>query len=198
MLPEMVQAEGISFQRIQSGGAVYGQCRPYHAPAQKQQYQVAHYHRRQGLAFAKVALVVMRSEMTKLARQLPEYETVRAMYGVGETTAVQLMAEIGDVRRFPCRSSIVRFADVDPAVDESGKYISASNPTTKRGSPHLRKTLFQIMSTIIQHAPADNPVFQFFDRKRREGNHYVYMTAAANRFLRIYYGTVMAYLGSTP
>ena len=150
------------------------------------------------LASAKATLAVLRAEMNRLAQQLPEYETVRAMYGVGETTAVQLMAEIGDVRRFPCRSSIVRFADVDPAVDESGKYISASNPTTKRGSPHLRKTLFQIMSTIIQHEPADNPVFQFFDRKRREGNHYVYMTAAANRFLRIYYGTVMAYLGSTP
>ena len=35
----------------------------------------------------------------RLARQLPEYETVRAMYGVGERTAPQLMAEIGDVRR---------------------------------------------------------------------------------------------------
>ena len=150
------------------------------------------------LASAKATLAVLRTELDRLARLLPEYDTVRAMYGVGERTAPHLMADIGDVRRFPCRSSIVRFADVDPAVDESGKYISASNPTTKRGSPHLRKTLFQIMSTIIQHAPADNPVFQFFDRKRREGNHYVYMTAAANRFLRIYYGTVMAYLGSTP
>lgn len=57
------------------------------------------------------------------------------------------------------------------------------------------KTLFQVMSTIIQHAPADDPVFQFLDRKRQEGKHYyVYMTAAANKFLRIYYGTVTAYL----
>lgn len=29
------------------------------------------------------------------------------MYGIGETTAAQLMAEIGDVRRFPRRSLIV-------------------------------------------------------------------------------------------
>ena len=42
------------------------------------------------------------------------------------------MAEIGDVRRFPRRSSIVGFAGVDPAVDDSGKHISKSNPTTKR------------------------------------------------------------------
>ena len=35
------------------------------------------------LASAKATLAVMRSEMDRLARQLPEYETVRAMYGVG-------------------------------------------------------------------------------------------------------------------
>ncbi len=93
------------------------------------------------LASAKVTMAVMRAEMNGLAQQLPEYETVRAMYGVGETTAVQLMAEIGDVRRFPRRNSIVSYVGVDPAVDESGKHISQSNPTTKRGSPHLRKTL---------------------------------------------------------
>ena len=55
--------------------------------------------------------------MTRLAMQLPEYDTVRAMYGIGETTAAQPMAEIGDVRRFPRRSSIVGFAGVDPAVN---------------------------------------------------------------------------------
>ena len=143
------------------------------------------------LASAKATLAIMRSEMTRLARQLPEYETVRAMYGVGETTSVQLMAEIGDVRRFPKRSSIVSFAGVDPAVDESGKHISKSNPTTKRGSPHLRKTLYQIVCTYLRKAPADEPVYQFLDKKRAEGKPYfVYMTAAQNKFLRIYYARV--------
>ena len=94
------------------------------------------------LTSAKAALAGLRTEMDRLARQFPEHETVRAMYGVGETGAVQLMAEIGDVRRFSKRSSIVSFAGVDPAVDESGKHVSRSKPTTKRGSPHLRRTLY--------------------------------------------------------
>lgn len=143
------------------------------------------------LASAKATLAVLRAEMERLARQLPEYETVRAMYGVGGTTAAQLMAEIGDVRRFPRRSSIVSFAGVDPAVDESGKHVSKSNPTTKRGSPHLRKTLYQIVCTYLRKAPADEPVYQFLDKKRAEGKPYfVYMTAAQNKFLRIYYARV--------
>ena len=139
----------------------------------------------------KMTVASVRSEMTRLAKQLPEYETVLAMYGVGETTAAQLMAEIGDVRRFPRRSSIVGFAGIDPAVDESGKHVSKCNPTTKRGSPHLRKTLYQIVCTYLKKSPADEPVYQFLDKKRAEGKPYfVYMTAAQNKFLRIYYARV--------
>jgi len=143
------------------------------------------------LASAKSTLAVLSAEMDRLARQLPEYGIVRAMYGVGEKTAPQLIAEIGDVRRFPQRSSISAFAGVDPAVNSSGKHISKRNPTTKRGSPHLRKTLYQIVCTYLRKAPADEPVYQFLDKKRSEGKPYfVYMTAAQNKFLRIYYARV--------
>lgn len=136
-------------------------------------------------------LAVVRSKMTRLAKELPEYETVHAMYGVGDTTAAQLVAEIGDIRNFPRRSSLVGFAGVDPAVNDSGKSVGNSKPATKRGSPHLRKTLFQIMTTYLRLAPQDEPVYQFLDKKRSEGKpYYVYMTAGANKFLRIYYARV--------
>lgn len=145
----------------------------------------------QQLPAGKMTLAALRAEMTRLAMQLPEYNTVRAMYGVGETTAAQLMAEIGDVRRFPRRSSIVGFAGVDPGVDDSGKHSAKSVPTTKRGSPHLRKTLYQIVCTYLRKAPANELVYQFLEKKRAEGKPYfVYMTAAQNKFLRIYYARV--------
>ena len=51
------------------------------------------------------------------------------------------------------------------------------------------------MSTILKQKPLDEPVYQFMDRKRSEGKPYrVYMMASANKFLRIYYATVKAYL----
>lgn len=136
-------------------------------------------------------LASVRAEMVRLAKELPEFETVHAMYGVGETTAAQLIAEIGDIRNYPRRSSLVGFAGIDPEVDQSGKKSSKSKPSTKRGSPHLRKTLFQIMTIYLQHSPADEAVYQFLDKKRSEGKpYYVYMTAGANKFLRIYYARV--------
>ena len=145
----------------------------------------------QQLLTARTTLTAMKQEMLRLSRQLPEYETVRSMYGVGDITAAQLMAEIGDVRRFPRRSALVGFAGVDPAVNQSGKHESRSNPTTKRGSPHLRKTLYLIVCVYLKTTPADEPVYQFLDKKRSEGKpFYVYMTAAQNKFLRIYYARV--------
>ena len=135
--------------------------------------------------------------MNKLASQLPEYPVVMQMYGVGESLGPQLMAEIGDVRRFQRKQSLVAFAGIDPAPNESGDYRSHSNKATKRGSPHLRKTLFNIMTIHLQRAPMDEPVFQFLDKKRAEGKpYYVYMTAAGNKFLRRYYGKVMAYFAT--
>lgn len=53
------------------------------------------------------------------------------------------------------------------------------------------------MKVHLQRAPADEPVFQFMDKKRAEGKpYYVYMIAAGNKFLRRYYGKVMAYFAA--
>ena len=60
-----------------------------------------------------------------------------------------------------------------------------------RKSPYLRKTLFQLMTVYLRLSPADEAVYQFLDKKRSEGKpYYVYMTAGANKFLRIYYARV--------
>ena len=61
----------------------------------------------------------------------------------------------------------------------------------------LRKTLFNIMTVHLQRAPANEPVYQFLDTKRAGGKpYYVYMMAAANKFLRRYYAKVRDYLAS--
>jgi len=132
-----------------------------------------------------------RAEMNRLASQLPEYKTVMGMYGVGPSVGPQLMAEIGDIRRFPQRNSIIAFAGIDPKKDDSGDKVSKTGKSSKRGSPYLRKTLFVIMDVLLRNKPADDPVYQFLDKKRSEGKpYYVYMTAGGTKFLRIYYGKV--------
>lgn len=139
----------------------------------------------------------LRVKMDETASTLPEYPVVMAMNGVGPTLGPQLMAEIGDVTRFTHRGALTAFAGVDPGKDDSGQRVRKSVPTTKKGSPYLRKTLFQIMDGLIKRSPVDDPVYAFMDKKRAQGKpYYVYMTAGANKFLRIYYGRVREYLSA--
>ena len=146
---------------------------------------------------ASKTVETLRAKMDETASKLPEYPIVMDMNGVGPTLGPQLMAEIGDVMRFEKRGSLTAFAGVDPGKNESGQYVQKSVPTSKKGSPHLRKTLFQIMDGLIQRSPVGDAVYDFMDKKRAQGKpYYVYMTAGANKFLRIYYGRVKEYLAS--
>ena len=141
----------------------------------------------------------LRIKMDETASALPEYPVVMAMNGVGSTLGPQLMAEIGDVTRFTHREALTAFAGVDPGKNDSGKHVQKSVRTSKKGSPHLRRTLFQIVDGLIKRSPIDDPVYVFMDKKRAQGKpYYVYMTAGANKFLRIYYGRVREYFASLP
>lgn len=140
-------------------------------------------------------LAVLQKEMNQLASTLPEYHIVLSMGGVGETLGPQLIAEIGDIRRFIKKQSLVAFSGVDAPPYQSGKFESKSRRISKRGSGNLRKTLFQVMSSLLQNSLETDPVYQFLDRKRQEGkNYYVYMVAGCNKFLRIYYARVKEHL----
>lgn len=141
------------------------------------------------------ALAALKQEMNILAEQLPEYPVVMGMFGVGPALGPQLIAEIGDVRRFHSKKALVAFAGIDAPPYQSGQMDVRSRSISKRGSSALRRTLFLVMTVYLQQSPEQEPIYQFMDKKRAEGKPYrVYMMASANKFLRIYYATVKAHL----
>lgn len=146
---------------------------------------------------ASAAVETLRTRMQEVASQLPEYAAVIEMAGVGPTLGPQLIAEIGDVTRFSHKGALTAFAGLDPGRNDSGAYSQKSVPTSKRGSSSLRRTLYLIMTVLIAKRLQGDPVYDFLDKKRAQGKPYfVYMTAGANKFLRVYYGRVKEYLGS--
>ena len=119
-------------------------------------------------------------------------ELLQTIPGVGPHSASLIMAEIGDVRRFKNKKALVAFAGVDAPPFQSGTFESKSRHVSKRGSPHLRRTLFIISSVILQLSHEDNPVFCFMDKKRSEGKHfYVYIVVGA---AKCWSRQVLAYL----
>ncbi|MDE7137393.1 MAG: IS110 family transposase [Ruminococcus sp.] len=70
----------------------------------------------------------IQTEMKRVASQLPEYITVMEIYGVGKAVDPQLIAEIGDPRRFHSRKTITAYFGYDSENNDSGQKNSKSNP----------------------------------------------------------------------
>ena len=131
------------------------------------------------------------SQMQAIAKDLKEYDVVRIMPGVGDVLAVRIIAEIGDVRKFKSAKSLTAYAGLDAPPFQSGGFESQNRKISKRGSSQLRKTGYEIITCLKSIKPVGDPVYDFLDKKIKEGKAIkVDKIAALNKFLRIYYARV--------
>ncbi|MGM1046976.1 MAG: transposase [Bacillota bacterium] len=92
--------------------------------------------------------------MQTLAESIEIYHLLRTIPGVGPLTAAMLIAEIGDIKRFPSVKQLAAFAGLDSAVHESGTFKSKKNRISKRGSQYLIDSLrAPAVSDISKKAP---------------------------------------------
>jgi len=136
---------------------------------------------------------VILTHMIEICKTLPEFSVVLEMGGVGEVLATRLIAEIGDIRRFNSRSSLIAYAGIDVPIYQSGKFKATERHITKRGNKYLRKVGYEVMQSLnkLHCTYADDPVFQFIQKKRSEGKQFkTAAIAGLNKFLRIYFARV--------
>ncbi|MEE0559504.1 MAG: transposase, partial [Bulleidia sp.] len=69
-----------------------------------------------------------------------------------------ILAELGDIHNYSKPSQIIKFAGVAPLTYESSQFTAQHTAITKKGCKYLRKTLYQIITPVIQY----NPVFRKF------------------------------------
>ena len=120
-----------------------------------------------------------------LAKVEPNITTIP---GVSTATGAQIVAEIGDVKRFRNAASIVKYAGLNSGVDESGQFSAKGVPITKHGSPYLRRSLWLAANRARQH---DDGLRGFYEKKRREGKpHRVAVTAVARKLCHIVYAVM--------
>ena len=139
----------------------------------------------------EVSRDIILTQMQVLAKTLPEYSVVKDMPCIGDILAPRLIAEMGDIRRFTNKHSLIAYAGIDAPPYQSGTFNATQRHISKRGNKYLRKTGYEVMQCLIQHKPNGDPVFDFIQKKRSEGKcAKEAMIAGLNKFLRIYYGRV--------
>jgi transposase len=72
-------------------------------------------------------------ELRALARRQPGCGALVAHYGIGEITAVAILAELGDARRFSSSRHAVHYAGMDITVSESDRKRGVAMYITSEG-----------------------------------------------------------------
>jgi len=121
------------------------------------------------------------AEIAKLSAKLPQY--LFTLPGSTELTVVSLYGEVDPVEAFKKPSQLVAFAGLDPKVFQTGQYDAPRRQVSKRGSPYLRRTLWQMAYRAVCN---EGDLRDFWRRKHRQNKHHlVAVTAAANKLCHI-------------
>lgn len=86
--------------------------------------------------------------------------------GISHFSGTSIVAELNNLKKFTSASQVIRYAGVNPIVYQSGSFNAPMTRLSKKGSKYLRKTLFQIITPVIEN----NPVFKtYYNKKIAEG-----------------------------
>lgn len=113
---------------------------------------------------------------------------ITTITGIGSVTGASIISEIGDISKFDAPRKLVAFAGLDATVTQSGEFEAAHNVMSKRGSPYLRKAIFQAALVAAFKAPV---LSVYYQKKRAEGKHYLTcIGAVARKMCNIIYAVV--------
>ena len=108
--------------------------------------------------------------------------------GISHFSGTSILAELGEISNYSKASQIIKAAGVSPRKYESSQFQAQHCAITKQGSEYLRKTLYQIITPVIQH----NEVFQtYYNLKKSQGkSHRCAQGHCVRKLLRIIFHLV--------
>jgi transposase len=92
------------------------------------------------------------------ARRQPGCKALMKHYDIGELTAVTILAELGDARRFSSSRHAVRYAGLDITVHQSDQR-RASGHLSRQGPPALRWALFEAAQAARRPSSSDRAYY---------------------------------------
>lgn len=141
------------------------------------------------ISYSDFKLNEVKQDIVKLAKQTPYFDIINSIYGIGETSTAQIIAELGDINRFENIKQLNAFCGLDPTIIQSGKSINYHGPISKRGNRNARKILFITCCSIIRASVlhnVDSEILLYYRKKQAENKHFKEcITACSTKLLRI-------------
>ena len=106
-------------------------------------------------------------QIAGLARPDPRVQALMALPGVGRLTAMTLVAEIGDISRFPTARKLCAWAGLNPAVRNSDRKVRHGH-ITKQGSVWVRWILQEAAQTAKKRPPFADTYAQLARRRGKQ------------------------------
>src|SRR5262249_3217775 len=130
-------------------------------------------------------------EIEKISRQINDHinkhptlkenkELLTTIPGIGEDTAIKLMAEIPDVNRYSSARQLAAHAGATPRRHESGTSVKRGSVMSKIGNVRLRKALYYPAITAKRFNPI---ISEFCKRLEQRGKTKMAIIGAAMRKL---------------
>ena len=130
------------------------------------------------------------AQLKEVDKKIEEFSTktnspIISIPGISHFSGTSILSELGDMRKYSKPSKIIKFAGVNPKVYESSQYAAKQMPISKKGSSYLRKTLYQVITPVINN----NDVFkEFYLKKIAEGkSHRCAQGHCVRKLLRVIY-----------
>jgi transposase len=98
-------------------------------------------------------------ELRAFARRQPGCRALMRHYGIGELTAVTILAELGDARRFSSSRHAVRYAGLDITVHQSDQR-RAPGHLSRQGPPALRRALYEAAQLARRPGSPDHAYYE--------------------------------------
>src|SRR3954451_14465926 len=98
-------------------------------------------------------------ELRLYARRQPGCRALMRHYGIGELTAVTILAELGDARRFSSSRHAVRYAGLDITVHQSDQRRAAGH-LSRQGPPALRWALYEAAQLARRPGSPDHAYYE--------------------------------------
>jgi transposase len=130
-----------------------------------------------------VPLARLRNEIYRLTRPDPRVQALMRLPGVGQLTALTLVAEIGDISRFPSARKLCAWAGLTPTVRNSDVKVRHGH-ISKQGSTWVRWILVEAAHHAIRRPPFDRIHAHI---ARRRGRHIATVAVARKLLARAYY-----------